>query len=87
MQASLGDWDIFDELAGLDVRTLIVTGDQSVFPLAAHERLAAVLSRSELVVLPGVGHFPQMEAPDVFAEVASRFLNEVTENRGGGGDA
>jgi len=87
MRASLGNWDIFDELAGLDVRTLIVTGDQSVFPLAAHERLAAALPRSELVVLPGVGHFPHMEAPDVFAEVASRFLDDVTENREGGGGA
>ncbi len=78
MRENLGDWDLFDSLGRLDTRTLIVTGDQSVFPSHAHERLGDALPRSELVVLAGVGHFPHMEDKAGFAEAVSRFLNSVT---------
>lgn len=78
MRESLGDWDLFDQLEGLETRTLIITGDQSVFPARAHERLRDALPRSELVVLPGVGHFPHMEDKAGFAEAVTRFLNDVT---------
>ena len=77
MRENLGDWDLFDSLGRLDTRTLILTGDQSVFPSHAHERLGDALPRSELVVLAGVGHFPHMEDKAGFAEAVSRFLNSV----------
>ncbi len=85
MRESLGDWDLFDELEGLHTRTLIITGEHSVFPLQAHERLAEALPRGELVVLPGVGHFPHMEDPAAFAAAANSFLNSVTEDAASGG--
>jgi proline iminopeptidase len=78
MRASLGDWDLFEELRGLETRTLIVTGEASVFPLSAHERLRDALPASELVVLPGVGHFPHMEDKIGFADAVNRFLDGVT---------
>jgi len=37
---------------------------------ALHARLA----RSELALIPGAGHFPQLEAPDVFVETLERFV-------------
>lgn len=78
MRESLGDWDLFDELELLDTRTLIVTGDHTIFPPRAHERLRDALPRGELVVLAGVGHFPHMEDKRGFANAVNRFLNDVT---------
>lgn len=78
VRESLGDWDIFDELARVEAPTLIVTGDASIFPEEAHERLQDALPNAELVVLPGVGHFPQMEDPRGFARSVNAFLDGVT---------
>ncbi len=85
MRESLGDWDIFSELEGIEVPTLILTGDRSVFPLSAHEMLRSVLPASELVVLPGVGHFPHMEDPEAFATITTAFLASVTNGAGSEG--
>lgn len=83
MRQSLGDWDIFDDLGVVDAPTLILTGDASIFPPEAHERLRDALPGARLVVLPGVGHFPQMEAPDDFAREVEALLAEVTGDVGG----
>ncbi len=52
-----------------DVRVVITVGERS--PAARHEAAAraAELLHAEVVVLPGVGHLPQVEAPDMFAHV------------------
>ena len=38
------------------------------------------IAQAELVVLPGVGHFPHMEDPEGFALVATAFLEAITED-------
>lgn len=78
VRASLGDWDLFPELHRVTAPALIFTGDRSIFPPEAHERLREALPDGRLVVLPGVGHFPHMEAPEAFARTVSAFLDEVT---------
>jgi proline iminopeptidase len=80
VRESLGDWDIFDRLSGVTARTLILTGDQSIYPMRAHEMLRDALPNARLVVLPGVGHFPQMEDPEGFAREVDAFLAEITRN-------
>ena len=83
IRASLGDWDIFDSLGVIDAPTLILTGDASIFPPEAHERLRDALPDARLVVLPGVGHFPHMEAPADFAREVGALLAQVTGDAGG----
>lgn len=84
VRESLGDWDLFSALADVQARTLVVTGDESIFPMEAHERLAGTLPNAELVVLPGVGHFPHMEDPQGFSAAVNRFLASITEDTPGG---
>ena len=58
----------FDTLAGplsdLNVRTLLIWGsDDQVVPLAIGERYNKLITNSRLIVLDGVGDFPQEESP------------------------
>lgn len=41
-------------------------------------QLHAALPRSELVVLPGLGHEAYLESPQVFNDEVHRFLHAVT---------
>jgi pimeloyl-ACP methyl ester carboxylesterase len=52
---------------------VITVGERS--PDARHEAaaVAAALTGGEIVVIPGVGHLPQVQAPDVFAERIASF--------------
>ncbi len=59
-------------------RTLILWGQEDqLIPLAQGLRLANDIERSTLVVLPGVGHSPHLEAPQLVIEQVVPFLEEV----------
>jgi pimeloyl-ACP methyl ester carboxylesterase len=47
-------------------------------PLAQGKRLAEDIYGSGLVVFPGVGHSPHLEAPEFVLERLLPFLKEVT---------
>ena len=69
--------DVRDVLPGVDVPTLLVYGDGDVrAPLAIAEALHASIPGSRLVVLPGVGHVCNVEAPDAFNAAVRAFLRE-----------
>jgi pimeloyl-ACP methyl ester carboxylesterase len=58
---------------------LIVWGrEDAILPLEQGERLARDIPGARLVVLDGVGHAAQLEAPDRLLEVALPFLVETT---------
>jgi pimeloyl-ACP methyl ester carboxylesterase len=60
----------------IEVPTLLVYGDNDVrTPLAVGEDLHAAIPGSRLVVLPGVGHVCNVEAPDAFNRVVRDFLS------------
>ncbi len=83
VRESLGDWDFFGSLDMVAAPTLILTGDRSIFPKEAHERLRDALPSARLVVLPGVGHFPFIEDPGGFARTVNEFLSVATRARQG----
>ncbi len=61
----------------LDVPTLFAWGDRDPFaPPSSGKELAARMLHAEVVVLPDVGHMPQMEAPELLAEHLNAFLRE-----------
>jgi pimeloyl-ACP methyl ester carboxylesterase len=67
--------DLRDALTAIRVPTLLVYGDRDVrAPLAVAEHLHAEISGSRLVVLPGVGHVCNVEAPDAFNAAVRDFL-------------
>ena len=53
-------------MAGIDVPVLLIGGEADrLVPVAAMRQAAAQNPRWESVMLPGVGHTPQLEVPDV----------------------
>jgi pimeloyl-ACP methyl ester carboxylesterase len=61
------------------VPTLIIWGDSDgVIPVSHGYRAHEQIETSDLVILEGVGHFPHVEAPDVFTDALSEFLDATT---------
>jgi pimeloyl-ACP methyl ester carboxylesterase len=75
MARSVAEADLRDVLPGIHVPTLLVYGanDQRA-PLAVAEALHAAIPRSQLVVLPEVGHLCNLEAPERFNSAVRAFL-------------
>jgi len=46
-------------------------------PVAAARRLHAALPHSTLVVLPGVGHCPQLDAPATVSELVIELIEKA----------
>ena len=67
--------DALERLQALSVPALIVTGsDDRLTPLAHAEALAKVLPMAQLACLPGAGHLPYLECPELFARTVLEFL-------------
>jgi pimeloyl-ACP methyl ester carboxylesterase len=61
--------------------TLVVWGEQDhVLPVEHATTAAEMIPGSTVVLLPGVGHFPHREAPEVFVHALTDFL-DATEPR------
>jgi pimeloyl-ACP methyl ester carboxylesterase len=72
----LAPHDRLPELAGLDVRTLVVVGEQDVEFVAPSQRLAEAVPGAVLEVIADAAHSPQFENPDRWWKVVSRFLDD-----------
>jgi proline iminopeptidase len=71
---SLGpDFDLRPALSRLDVRAIVVHGDDDPIPLATASATAEAL-KAPLVVLPHCGHVPYVESPDAFVAALDPFL-------------
>lgn len=58
--------------------TLIVWGDQDwIIPVEHAHHAHEAMPGSELVIMPGVGHFPHSEQPEQFAEILRGFLERT----------
>lgn len=71
---SLGDWDFTRALGAVRAPLLVITGDRDETPLAGHRAWAAAVPDGRLLVIPGAGHGPHVEAPDVFFAAVDAFL-------------
>lgn len=72
-----------DVLAHIDMPALVLAGarDRVVHP-ATSRALAERLPRAELLMLDGVGHMPQLEAPLATARAVERFLSALDRGWG-----
>jgi pimeloyl-ACP methyl ester carboxylesterase len=67
--------DSTPDLPALDVPVLILHGaEDQLIPLAEAEAMAAALPRAKLVVVPGAGHLPNLEQPEIFNDAVREFL-------------
>jgi pimeloyl-ACP methyl ester carboxylesterase len=72
---SFAETDLRDMFSTIDIPTLLLYGDaDSRSPLPLARALHASIRRSELVVLPGVGHLSNVEAADRFDNAVRTFL-------------
>jgi len=78
MARSFAEADLSDSMGHIAVPTLLLYGgaDQRV-PLSVAEGLHASISGSRLVVIPGVGHQSNMNAPDLFNQEVRSFLRSL----------
>jgi pimeloyl-ACP methyl ester carboxylesterase len=75
MARALAEADLRDVLPRIDVPTLLLYGDRDVrAPLTVARDLHAAIPGSSLVVMPGIGHMSNVEAPDRFVAEVRRFL-------------
>jgi len=72
--ASLGNWDWSRALSSTVVPTLLIHGDRDPLPIESARQWAAAMPNARLLELKGIGHFPYVEAPEVFFAAVDRFL-------------
>jgi len=73
-ELALGAADFYD-LTAVRCPALIMHGDKDrVIPVSSSRRISAAIRGSELLVLNGLGHCPQVEAPDRIAAALSSFV-------------
>jgi 3-oxoadipate enol-lactonase len=63
-------------LAGVQVPTLVVVGEQDPF-LAPSVEIAGAIPGADLVVVAGAGHSPQFEAPEAWWDALVAFTDRV----------
>lgn len=67
---------LLDNLDGVTVPTLLITGDaDTVVPTVDTQRLATELLGAELVIIPRSGHLPHEEAPEPFVTAVMTWLD------------
>jgi pimeloyl-ACP methyl ester carboxylesterase len=73
--------DIEKQIVGMSIPSLIVWGDQDqlVHPAGA-EILHKLLPNSTVVIMPGIGHVPMMEAPAASAADYLLFRDSMKSN-------
>jgi len=66
---------VVDDWAHIKVKTLVLGGDKDTpdFPERA-KHIADTIPGGQLVLLPGLGHVPHLQAPDVFYRELLKFL-------------
>jgi pimeloyl-ACP methyl ester carboxylesterase len=75
---SFAETDLRSVLPTIKVPTLVLHGDADArSPLDVGQALHAAIPASQLVVLPGVGHLSNMEAPEPFNNAVRTFLRPV----------
>jgi pimeloyl-ACP methyl ester carboxylesterase len=62
-------------LQQLAVPTLIIVGEEDILtPTADAQKMAALVPNAQLIVMPGVGHLPNVEDPEAFNDALTGFL-------------
>jgi pimeloyl-ACP methyl ester carboxylesterase len=65
-----------DDLARITTPSLVIWGEHDMAPVVVGQRIAAELGNGRLVAMPGVAHFPFLEAPEQTANIITSFMRE-----------
>lgn len=71
---TLGDFDLRPRMAAVTAPVLVVQGEADYIPLDSARAWAASMPNARLLVIPGAGHTPQGERPEIFFPAIKTFL-------------
>lgn len=71
------DSHVLDGLPQIAVPTLVIVGSDDEPFLAAADYMAAKIPQARKVVIPGAGHAPNIDRPDLFDSAVREFLAEL----------
>lgn len=74
--ASLGNFNLIDDLKGVRIPSIVIAGRDDPIPLASSREAASALA-TNLVVLDDCGHVPYVEQPTRLFAATDRFLDET----------
>jgi pimeloyl-ACP methyl ester carboxylesterase len=72
-------YDVADQLPGLDVPTLIVSGDEDELALEPSLLMKRKIPNSGLLIVPKTGHTVNLEEPALFNEAVLDFITAVEQ--------
>jgi proline iminopeptidase len=68
-------WDWRQRITSVQALTLVIHGEEDLIPLESSREWANTLPQARLLVIPGSGHFPHLEAPEEYFPAVERFLS------------
>jgi esterase len=69
--------ELWDDVTRITAPTLYLIGARSnIVPVETQEKLKRTLPRVKVTVMPGIGHYPHLEAPNDFIAAVRSFLEE-----------
>lgn len=71
------DFDIRDGLDAVTAPTLVLHGNKDVLPMSGAQAWVDALPNARLFAMPGSGHWPHVDNPDVFFPAVDAFLQDV----------
>jgi pimeloyl-ACP methyl ester carboxylesterase len=78
LQAMKDRADATGELAGLDLPTLVLVGEQdATAPVPVAEEMCGALPNCRLAVIPEAGHLSSLENPEAFTAELRSFLESL----------
>ncbi len=66
---------LLPRLAELSTPVLVIAGDQDAAYVGSARRMVEAIPRAELRILAGIGHFPNLECPELLAEILGEFFD------------
>jgi proline iminopeptidase len=68
------NYDWREQAASVSAPTLIIHGTEDLIPQESSIEWCSILPNARLFVIEGVGHYPHLEAPEVFYPAIEQFL-------------
>ena len=74
-------WDLVDQMRGLEVPTLVMTGDEDDPCLEPGLLMKRTIPAAALIVFPNTGHALNLEEPELFNRSLAEFFHQVERGR------